>query len=280
MMPNKFSIPYKNGVLNLSERTHIMGIINVTPDSFSDGGRFFSVDAAIEHALRLIDEGADIVDIGGESSRPGAEPVALAEELKRVLPVIEAIAKRAPVAVSIDTYKAEVARQALQCGADIVNDISGLRFDADMAATIAHSNAAGILMHIKGTPRHMQKNPYYHDVMTEIKTYLQESIARAVQAGISRRKIIIDPGIGFGKRLQDNIEIHRRLRELSDLDCPILFGSSRKSFLGQILDRPVHERLAGTIASNVQAILNGAHIIRVHEVKALKDAAQTIDALK
>ncbi len=257
-----------------------MGIVNVTPDSFSDGGHFFDPAKAVDHALQLVDDGADIIDIGGESSRPGAEPVTLDEELRRVVPIIEQIASHTKAAISVDTYKADVARQALAAGADIVNDISGLTYDPDMARTLAEFDAACILMHIKGTPRDMQKKPQYTDVIREITGFLGHSISLAEKEGVDPQKIIIDPGIGFGKRHQDNIDIHRYLQDFAELNKPILFGSSRKSFLGCILDCPPEQRLEGTIASNVMAILNGAHIIRVHDVAVLKKAAQVADVLK
>ncbi|OQY30152.1 MAG: dihydropteroate synthase [Candidatus Cloacimonetes bacterium 4572_55] len=274
-----YRIPWRNGVLNLSARTHIMGIINLTPDSFSDGGKYLDANRAVDHAWKLVEDGADILDFGGESTRPGSEPVSLDEESRRVLPVIEAVIDQISAPVSIDTYKSQIARRALDIGCDIVNDISGLRFDKDMAGVIAERDAACVLMHIKGTPRDMQRNPVYNDVMKEISDYLQESIRLAEEGGIDPKKIIVDPGIGFGKRMEDNINIHRNLRKLNQLNKPILFGSSRKSFLGQILDLPVDQRMEGTIASVAVAVINGAHIVRVHDTLPIKRAIRTIDAL-
>ncbi|CUT07282.1 dihydropteroate synthase [Candidatus Kryptonium thompsonii] len=263
---------------DFSKRTYIMGILNVTPDSFSDGGRYFTVDSAVEHAMKMIEDGADIIDVGGESTRPGSEPVPLEEELRRVIPVIKEIVKRTDVPISIDTYKSEVARQALDNGAVIVNDISGLRFDEKMVEVIAQYNASVIIMHIKGTPKTMQQNPYYDDVISEIYGYLSESIERAQSYGI--KQIIVDPGIGFGKRLVDNLEIIRRLREFKSLGYPILIGVSRKSFIGNILNLPVEERLEGTAGAVAISVWNGANIVRVHDVKEMTRVVRIVDAIK
>ncbi len=280
MIKNQYRLNLGHGTLDISKRTHIMGIINITPDSFSDGGEFFEAGNAVEHALKLVDEGADILDFGGESTRPGAESLSVEEEIRRVIPVIKAVIEQTNVPISVDTYRSETARCALESGVDIINDISGLHFDPRMAETIAEFDAACVVMHIKGTPRNMQNNPYYDDVIKDVMAWLEESIAIAGQAGIDQNKILIDPGIGFGKRYIDNITIHRRLDELSNLGKPILFGSSRKSFLGKILNLPVNQRLEGTIASVVLAVLKGANIVRVHDVKSIKRAVQTIDVLK
>ncbi len=270
----------KNTTLKLSTRTYLMGIVNVTPNSFSDGGHYYEPARAIAHGLQLAADGADILDIGGESTRPGAEAVPVAQEIQRVVPVIEALARQTGLPISIDTYKAETARAALSAGAEIVNDISGLRFDPAMAKTIAEADAACILMHIKGTPRNMQQNPHYDDVLAEISAYLQESVNIATQSGIDPAKIMVDPGIGFGKRFEDNIVIHQGLKKLLALDKPIVFGSSRKSFLGKILGLPPEQRLEGSLVSATVAVLNGAHIIRAHDVAAMKRALQTVDVLK
>ncbi len=269
-----------NADLNITQRTHIMGILNVTPDSFSDGGRYLDTGKAVEQALQMQHDGADIIDIGGESTRPGSEPVSGNEELARVIPIIEKLIPTLNIPISIDTCKADVARQALAAGAKIVNDISGLRFDPLMASTIAEYKAGAVIMHIKGSPRDMQKNPYYYDVMKEISEYLSTSIEIALQAGNKKTQLVIDPGIGFGKRLEDNLEIIRNLSKLKKFDCPILIGPSRKSFIGAILDLPVAERLEGTIAASTACIINGANILRVHDVKEIKRAAILTDKLK
>ena len=261
------------------KRVLVMGTLNLTPDSFYDGGRYPTEAAAIEQALQMVEEGADIIDIGAESSRPGARPVSAAEELERVIPVIEGIHHRTDLLLSVDTTKAVVATEAVEAGASIVNDISALRFDPKMAGVVAKSNAFVILMHMKGTPETMQKGPSYNDPVEEIKAFLAERIEMAISAGIATEKIIIDPGIGFGKRLSDNLAIIRSLSRFSVLDAPILVGLSRKSFLGDILNLPAEERLEGTIAANAIAILNGADIIRVHDVKEGKRAADVAWAL-
>ncbi|MGE5237321.1 MAG: dihydropteroate synthase [Chloroflexota bacterium] len=258
-----------------------MGILNVTPDSFSDGGLFFDKDRAVAHAERLVAEGADIVDVGGESSRPGSDPLPVEEELQRTIPVIEAVAKRVSVPVSIDTYKAEVAIRALDAGASMVNDISGLRFDPQMARVVSSSCAPVVIMHMKGTPRDMQKNPTYEAVIPEIIAFFRERIAAAVEAGIPEELIIIDPGIGFGKTVDHNLQIIRDLGEFSVLGRPVAIGVSRKAFLGKLLgDAPVSERIEGTAAAVAASILDGAHIVRVHDVKEMARVARVADAIK
>jgi dihydropteroate synthase len=253
----------------------------MTPDSFSDGGRYIDMGLAVERACRMAEEGADIVDIGGESSRPGSEAVPLDEELKRVIPVIEAIASKISVPVSIDTYKAEVARRAIDAGASIVNDISGLRFDHGMAKLVAERRVPVILMHIRGTPRDMQKSPGYEALIPEIMDYLRTSIRIAEEAGIDGSNIVIDPGIGFGKTSEDNLRILKDLAEFEALQKPILVGVSRKAFIGRILDdAATDQRLEGTAAAVSIAIMNGANIIRVHDVKEMAKAAKVADAIK
>jgi dihydropteroate synthase len=277
---NTWNIKCKHYQLNISnKRTLIMGILNITPDSFFNGGRYLKYEQAIEQAQKMKEEGADIIDIGGESTRPGAEPVSEDEEKKRILPVIEQINKL-DIPISVDTYKSGVADAALNAGACIVNDISGLKFDPEMANVIAKHNAGVILMHIKGTPKDMQNNPQYKDVINEIIEYLQESINIGLQAGISEDNIIIDPGIGFGKTLQHNLKIINYLRELRILGRPILIGTSRKSFIGKVLDLPVEDRLEGTAATVAVSILQGANIIRVHDVKHMYRVARMVDAIK
>jgi len=258
-----------------------MGILNVTPDSFSDGGRHFDKASAIRRAYEMVEEGADIIDVGGESTRPGSEPVPLQEEIDRTIPVIEEISKKIKVPVSIDTYKAEVARRALDAGASIVNDISGLRFDPEMPKVVSQYKVPVVIMHIKGTPRDMQANPIYEALIPEITDYFRESIRLAVESGITEDKIIIDPGIGFGKTFDHNLEIIKNLREFTLLEKPLLVGVSRKAFIGKILgDAPVSERLEGSEAAAAISILNGANIIRVHDVKEMKKVALVADAIK
>jgi dihydropteroate synthase len=255
-----------------------VGVLNVTPDSFSDGGRFFSESAAIEHATRLADEGADIIDIGGESTRPGSDPISVDEELRRVIPVIEALIDRTKIPISVDTYKSAVAMSALEAGATIVNDISGLTFDPEMVNVVASHGASVIIMHMKGMPKTMQVDPEYDDVVDEVKTFLQRQARVAADRGISQ--IIIDPGIGFGKKLEHNLELFSRLEELTELGYPLMVGPSRKSFIGTILNLPVDSRLEGTAAAVAASILKGANLIRVHDVVAMKRVAQVVDAIK
>lgn len=261
------------------ERPQVMGILNVTPDSFSDGNRFFSLEAAVDRALEMEREGADIVDIGGESTRPNAPAVDLAEELKRVLPVIEALAGKLSVPISIDTYKAEVARAACAAGAEIVNDVSGLFFDPAMAGVVAEAGAGLVVMHTRGRPDRMQSETGYRDLVAEVKQYLSESLALADAAGIPSSRITIDPGIGFGKSVEGNLELIRRLAELLSLGRPILVGPCRKSFIGAVLGRGDDERLFGTAAAVAVSVANGASIVRVHDVAAMRDVALMARAL-
>jgi dihydropteroate synthase len=251
----------------------VMGIVNVTPDSFSDGGQFLDAEAAIAHGRELMAEGADILDIGGESTRPGADPVDAGEEIRRVMPVIEALAADG-ARVSIDTTKAEVARRALDAGATIVNDVSAFRFDPELPAVVAEAGATCVLMHMLGEPRTMQKDPRYEEVVTDVKGFLEERIAYATGAGVDEQNIWVDPGIGFGKTLDHNLELIARLDEIAAIGRPVVFGASRKSFLGKLTGRQVDERLAGTIAANIIAHERGARVFRVHDV------APTVDALK
>jgi dihydropteroate synthase len=275
----KFELKLGKKILDFSSRTYLMGILNVTPDSFSDGGKFLNPKDAIKQALNMAEQGADIIDVGGESTRPGADSIPLEEELKRVIPVIEEVMKKTDVPISIDTYKSEVATRALDAGAEMVNDISALRFDPEMKKIISKYDVPVILMHIKGTPKNMQDDPHYDNVIQEISDYLKESIQMAEDSGIDKDKIIIDPGIGFGKRVKDNLEILRNLKKLTSLDKPILLGLSRKSFIGKALDLPLDQRLEGSLAASAVAILNGAKILRVHDVRESKRAAQMVDAI-
>ncbi len=268
----------KNDFLDLEDPV-LMGILNVTPDSFSDGGDFFHNGRAISRAEQMVKDGASIIDVGGESTRPGAQKISVDEEIDRVLPVVEKIKQEFEVLVSIDSYKARVAKAAVQeAGADIVNDISALRFDEHMAETIAQLDVPVILMHIKGTPEQMQKDPHYVDLIKELKQYFHDRIDDAYAHGIKKEKIIIDPGIGFGKRLQDNIEIIKRLDEFKEFELPILMGLSRKSFLGQIAgEEDPKKREIETVTADIVSVLNGAHILRVHDVK---NAAKSLKVLK
>ncbi|MEJ5251155.1 MAG: dihydropteroate synthase [Chthonomonadetes bacterium] len=262
------------------ERTLVMGILNVTPDSFYDGGRYAQLELAVQRALQMVEEGADIIDIGGESTRPGSQPVPAEEELRRVLPVIQAIRQRVDVPISIDTTKSLVAEQALQAGACMVNDISGLGFDPRMAEVVARTGALCCIMHIQGTPQTMQNNPQYDDVVRDISAYFEERLALAERAGIPREKVWLDPGIGFGKTVEHNLQILRRLREFTAFGLPILIGASRKSFIGRILgDLPPEERLEGTAATVAVAIMNGANAVRVHDVRAMVRVARMVDAV-
>lgn len=266
--------------LELGHRTLVMGILNVTPDSFSDGGRFISVGHAIEQARLMAAQGADLIDVGGESSRPGSEPISAEEELRRVIPVIEQIARSVEVPISIDTNKAVVARAAILSGAGIINDISALRQDPQMAGLAAELGVPVILMHRQGTSLTMQDNPLYQSVVSEINYFFEERMAFAQEAGIRLERIILDPGIGFGKNLSQNLEIIGSLDQFNCLDRPLLLGPSRKSFLGQILGLPAKERLEGTIAASVTAVLKGASILRVHDVEAISRAIKVADAIR
>jgi dihydropteroate synthase len=264
---------------SLGPKTWLMGIVNVTPDSFSDGGAFFDADRAVDHGLELACQGADILDVGGESTRPGSFPVPAEEEMRRVLPVIEALRKRTAVLLSIDTTKAAVARAALEAGADIVNDISGLRFDPAMGPVVAASGAGLVLMHMKGTPRTMQESPRYDDLMGEIGAFLRDRVKEAEAAGVSRERIVVDPGVGFGKTPEHNLTLLNRLAELEAVGRPLCVGLSRKSFIGRILGLPPGERLEGTIAAAVLAVGRGARILRVHDVGPVSRAVRVAEAV-
>ncbi len=248
-----------------------MGIVNVTPDSFSDGGQYFSTDSAVNHAMSLINDGADILDIGGESTRPGAAPLYIDDEVNRILPVIKSIRQKdLVVLISIDTTKSVVAKLAVEAGADIVNDISGLTLDERMPAVVAELDVPVILMHMKGTPKNMQNDPAYADLIGEISSFFLTQINVAKSADVSSEKIILDPGIGFGKTIAHNFVLIQKLKEFCDLGYPVLIGPSRKSFIGTILDLPPNDRIEGTAAAVSACILNGARIVRVHDVKEMK----------
>ena len=278
-MPNNFHLkPIKCGKYELRfDKTLIMGILNVTPDSFSDGNLFLDPNKAIKHAKRMVKDGADIIDVGGESSRPGSDPVSEDEELKRVAAIIKKLAVEINVPISIDTYKPKVAGECIKFGASIINDINGLR-NKEMIKVAVKCKVPVIIMHMQGKPKTMQNNPVYKDAVKEIKEFLSQQIKKAKQAGI--KGIIIDPGIGFGKTTEHNLQILKNLNDFKELKCPILVGPSRKSFIGGITGLPVNERLEGTIAAISIAIMNGANIVRVHDVKECKRAAMVADAVK
>jgi len=276
----RYSIRCRKRTLMLGRQTLLMGVLNVTPDSFSDGGLFFDKEKAISHGLRMVEEGADIIDVGGESTRPGSKPLELEEELRRVIPVIELLAKRVDIPLSIDTYKSAVAKRAIEAGAEIINDISGLHFDPTLAQVAAKEDTPLILMHIRGIPETMQKNVHYDSLFSEILRYLRDSIQRAESAGLDPQQVIVDPGIGFGKKVEDNLLIIKNLHEFRILGKPILLGTSRKSFIGKILNADAGERLEGTISSTAIGVLNGAHIIRSHDVLQAKKAIAVADAIR
>ena len=247
-----------------------MGILNITPDSFSDGGKYYNLDNAIEYALELISQGVDIIDVGGESTRPGAKAISLKDEINRVVPVIKGIRSVSSIPISIDTYKSEVAKKALDSGANIINDISGLNFDSKMIDIVKEYSVPLVIMHIKGTPQNMQVNPHYDNIIDEIISYFEKRINLCLDYGIPKTHIILDPGIGFGKQLNDNFVLIRKLNLFAELGYPILIGPSRKSFIGLTLDLPVDDRLEGTAAAITASIMNGARIIRVHDVLEMK----------
>ncbi len=266
--------------LKLGGKTFLMGILNLTPDSFYDGGRYNALDRAVGRAEEMVSQGADLIDLGGESSRPGAKPVSVKEEIARVIPVLRRLRKKIKKPISVDTYKSEIAKACLEEGASLVNDITAFRGDRKMSRLLAKKGVPVVLMHMQGRPRTMQKKPFYKSVIGEIISFLQERIDKACQAGIDFEKIIIDPGIGFGKTVENNLEIFRRLKEFKVLGRPILVGPSRKSLIGKILNLPLEERLEGTAALVACSILNGAQIIRVHDVKEMIRVARMVEAIK
>jgi dihydropteroate synthase len=263
----------------LGPRTWVMGVLNLTPDSFSDGGRYADADAALRQGLALFEAGADIVDVGGESTRPAAAPVSAAEETSRVVPAIRALRQRAQGLISVDTTKVEVARAALDAGADLVNDVSGFRFDPEMADLVAQRGVPAVVMHLRGRFATMHERPHYRDVAAEVVEELASALDRAEARGVPRQALIVDPGIGFSKDADHSLEMLKRLRELARLDRPLLVGPSRKSFLGKLLDVPVGERLLGTAAAVAASVLAGAHVVRVHDVREMVQVARVCDAL-
>ncbi len=256
-----------------------MGVVNITPDSFSDGGCFFEPAQAIERSLQLVEEGADVLDLGGESSRPGAAPVPVEQELERVIPVLQEVRRRVSVPISVDTYKSEVAREAFRAGADIINDISSFRLDSEMPRVVSQNQGGIVMMHMRGTPQSMQQLPPSPDILKEVHEDLKTAVSMACKHGIGPDKILLDPGIGFGKTAQDNLRIINQLPYFGDLNLPILIGTSRKSFLGKILDLPVDQRLFATAASVAVSIIKGAHVVRVHDVRPMLEVIRVTDAI-
>jgi len=278
-MKDGFVLNIRGKILNLKKRTGIMGVLNVTPDSFSDGGKYISPKKAIERGIQIVQEGADIIDIGGESTRPGSEPIGVQEELDRIIPVIEGLLKDVQTPVSVDTYKSEVAEVALEAGVHMINDIGAFRFDPNMPNVIKKYDVPCILMHIKGTPKVMQNNPEYKDLIGEIKNYFKERINFAVKNEIRMENIIIDPGIGFGKKIKDNFLLLKRLDNFKIFGCPIMIGPSRKNFIGKTLNLPPDQRLEGTAAAVTAGILSGANIVRVHDVKEISRVVRIADEI-
>lgn len=278
-MRESFTLKLRDRQLIFGQRTLVVGVVNVTPDSFSDGGQNFSPARALERALEMEAEGADLIEIGGESTRPGAIPVPLAEELARVLPLLEALQGRVRVPLSVDTYKSEVARQALACGASLINDVSALRFDEALASCVAEAGAGLILMHMRGAPATMQRMTPSEDIFAEIIADMEIALQKAAQNGVEREQIIFDPGIGFGKTLEQNLAILNHLERFAILNLPIMIGTSRKSFIGHIIGGAPLERLFGTAASVAAGILRGAHLVRVHDVKEMVEVARLTDRI-
>lgn len=269
----------KDRLIEFTDRPLIMGVVNVTPDSFFDGGRYRDAEAAVAHAIRLVEEGADLLDVGAESTRPGADVVSEAEERRRAIPVVTAVAKAVTVPISIDTSKAAVARAALDVGAVLVNDVTALRGDPAMVDAVARTGAGIVLTHMQGTPRTMQQAPRYDDVVEDISNFFEERIRFAMAHGIVRRQIILDPGIGFGKLLIHNLTLLAQLHRFIQFECPLLVGVSQKAFLGQLVNRPVQDRQWATAAAVAMAVDRGAGILRVHDVRAMKDVVQVAAAI-
>lgn len=272
-LPHGLGLRFDSGPL-------VMGILNVTPDSFYDGGRFCDLDAAMAQAQQMVEAGADLLDIGAESSRPGALPIAQEEELRRLIPVVESVCRKVSVPISVDTTKAVVARRALEAGAAIVNDISALRNDPGMAHVVAGMSAGLVIMHMQGTPQTMQRAPIYTDVVEEIRAFFAERVAVAERAGVSRTRIMLDPGIGFGKLKQHNLTLLANLGAFATFGCPVLVGVSRKSFIDQVLERPGADRIFGTVAAVAMAIERGANVVRVHDVSEIRDVVKVVHAIR
>jgi dihydropteroate synthase len=274
-----YTLTLRGSACVLGARTWIMGVLNVTPDSFSDGGRFASSDSAIREGLQQLEAGADIVDVGGESTRPGAAPVGPDEEARRVVPVIEGLRRRGAGFLSVDTTKAAVARAALDAGADLVNDVSGFRYDPAMAPLVAQRGVPAVLMHLRGDFQGMHRQPAYGDVGREVAAELTQRLLEAEHAGVARSQVVLDPGLGFAKDASHTLELLRRLPELAALGRPLLVGPSRKSFIGRVLDLPAGERLFGTAAAVAACVLGGAHLVRVHDVAPMSQVARVCDAI-
>ena len=280
----RFRLKLRSRTLVLGERTLVMGVLNVTPDSFSDGGQFLDVPKAIEHAVQMERDGADLIDVGAESTRPGSQGVNLEEELKRILPVLNGLRGQIRIPISVDTRKAKVAEAAVASGAELINDVSGLKYDARLADVAAKHRVPLILMHMRGEPETMQKKPFARDVMRDVISGLKGSVARVRKAGVAKSQIILDPGIGFGKSYQQNYELLRKLAQLTELGYPVVAGTSRKGFVGQTLARdgepaPPEERMWGTAATVAASILQGAHIVRVHDVAEMVQVARVADCI-
>ena len=281
----RFRLRLRSRTLVLGERTLIMGVLNITPDSFSDGGQYLDTEAAIARALQLERDGADILDVGGESTRPGAAPVSSEEELRRILPVIQELRGKLRIPMSVDTRSAEVAEAALDAGAEILNDVSALRTDSRLGEVAEHARAPLILMHMRGAPHTMQRGPFARDIIRDVTAGLREAVARAKRGGLAKTHLLLDPGIGFGKKYEQNFEIIARLPEFARLGCPIVVGTSRKAFLGKALvgsdapSAPPGERLLGTAATVTASIIGGAHIVRVHDVAEMVRVARVADAI-
>ncbi len=277
-MNDNYAFKIGNKLYDLSSRTFVMGVLNVTPDSFSDGGKYFKLEDAVARAKQIESEGADFIDVGGQSTRPGSEEISLDEEMNRVIPVIEAISKAINIPISVDTYRSSVADEACKKGATIVNDISGFNMDENMTKIIAFHKATAIAMHMKGSPKTMQENPSYENVVDEVKSFFENAAWKSQVQGIEQ--LILDPGIGFGKTFEHNLALIKNLQSLKKLDCPVMIGVSRKSLINKIYEADVNDRLEGTIALNSISIMNGANIIRVHDVKAGVRTAKILDAYK
>jgi dihydropteroate synthase len=281
----RFRLHLRTRTLSLGERTLIMGVLNITPDSFSDGGAYLDSGAAIARALQIEHDGADILDIGGESTRPGASSITAEEELRRILPVIQALRGKLRIPMSVDTRRADVAEAALSAGAEMLNDVSGLRMDPRLGEVARRARVPLILMHMRSTPQTMQRGPFARDVIRDVKTGLRDAVARAKRAGLAKKQLLLDPGIGFGKKYEQNFEIIARLPEFARLGCPVVIGTSRKAFLGKALAKPgeptvpADERLLGTASTVTASILGGAHIVRVHDVAEMVRVARVADAL-
>jgi dihydropteroate synthase len=274
-----FSLNWNKHRLDLGARTHLMGVLNVTPDSFSDGGSYFSEDQAVAHGIAMAQDGADIIDIGGESTRPYSSRLPAGEEMARVIPVIRRLSREISIPISIDTYKSEVALEALNAGASIINDISALRMDPHMGRVAAEADVPVIIMHMKGTPESMQRHPEYDDLIQEVLDFLNDGLQRCLSAGIKKDLVILDPGIGFGKTFDHNLKIIHELEKFKPLQQPLLLGPSNKAFIGHILGKEAHERDTGTLAAVAACVMNGAHIIRAHNVKLAAETVKVIDAI-